>query len=325
MAKHELVGHSPEWGPLLKGPRGGTYAMLSGHKYYLSAEEMARAQQHIQKPASQPAEPKKEQHQPAHHEKQQLEKHEHAEKKPAELHEHDKRTIAELTKALPAPPELKSSDLPKASAADMEHRIAALSKGERSALEAYASGSGFDTSFRQLQRGASPEDIAAHREKSAGPGKDFTGLTPQQHAAAAEKMLEGFDRATEAMMQTSPTGGASVFRGMTVSQEKLHELLTNDRFHHNGTSTSTTLDPDQARGFAQEQKAMKGGAHAERKGAGVLLAYRKVPRGAPISSKKLTDFTEEKEVLLPKDQAFRVASRAYDQKRKVYVIELEPE
>src|SRR5882672_10316978 len=111
MAKHELVGVSHEWGPLLKGPRGGTYALLSGHKYYLSAEELARAQQHMQKPAhSEPT--KKEQSASRHVHKSEHEEtpvHAHEPAHEAQRATTDKKTIAELTKALPSPPEFKNS------------------------------------------------------------------------------------------------------------------------------------------------------------------------------------------------------------------------
>jgi hypothetical protein len=39
MAKHEQVGSHATWGAVMKGPKGGTYVIFNGNKYYLGKDD----------------------------------------------------------------------------------------------------------------------------------------------------------------------------------------------------------------------------------------------------------------------------------------------
>lgn len=152
-----------------------------------------------------------------------------------------------------------------------------LSDGERAALNEYTRGD--HASLRSLVQG---EDVAAEALREAG------------------KHVPNLASAIDKMTVQNPTKHGTIYRGVPVDQDGLAELLTQDRYI-TSAPTSASYDANVARGFGTAKKGS--GDYS------VVLRFNKVNEGAPLLNSGASRAIGEWEILLPRNQEYRITKR----------------
>jgi hypothetical protein len=141
---------------------------------------------------------------------------------------------------------------------------------------------------------------------------------------SAAKYLKPLQHAQEAMSIHEPTQHGKLHRGMNVSREQLHAMLTGDSITHNGYSTNST---SYSRSIAENfQRSEKEPSHSSEvpKEYPVMLTYAKVKKGANMMYDQNHNIGEQ-EIALGKG-TFKILSKRFVetvQENKVYGVKRE--
>lgn len=176
---------------------------------------------------------------------------------------------------------------------------AALPEPERAALKGFT-GAGYRIS-RLLQMGVSPTEVARIVQ------------VPPDRVEKYRIQLDDLAKAQQGMRVLKPTARGALYRGMGLSDTDLQTWMLKDTVEFAAASNSTTYSPKVARDFA-DAAALEPGMNR------VLLKIVDVDEAA-ANLQRASLFKREREMIVGKGR-FRVVGRAYDEKRKVHMIEI---
>lgn len=165
---------------------------------------------------------------------------------------------------------------------------------------------GHDYEMRALERGATKDDLMLSRMNKGESLKDA-----REHVEKSASLLPGFHAAQERLAVSQPPP-PSLMRGMAASDRTLNELLTKDTFTNSGMSSSSSLDPRIASGFA-EQNIGKPDFRGDKCEHSVIFKIDKA-RTAPVMHSALNPEygDHEKEQILRRGASYRVTGRSVD-------------
>lgn len=188
--------------------------------------------------------------------------------------------------------------------------VAKMSFEQKQALQAFVG-----SSYGMLRRVQSGQTFEQFIHEKQGTGKLGAGAIAMDKELwdKAQATLPHLAAAQEAMTITDPTQHGTLHRGMNVSRETLHEMLSGDAITHDGYGTnSTSYSRGVSVGFSTPESSehKKGLAYAfnPKKEYPVLIKYTKVKTGANFMWSNGT--SHEQEVALGKG-VFKIVGRKY--------------
>lgn len=193
----------------------------------------------------------------------------------------------------------------------LRHDHAYVPPEQADAVRAHAFGS--DDVFKRLQRGESPDEIAADIQQATG------RATAGEHVAQAQAQLPHLEKF---MTDTPPTPGVA-YRGIVVDDATAQRLLGMQEIGMDGAITGASRDPVVARSFiARRLSGEPGATH------GITFKLKhSTGRGIEDLAEQGSGYGKtgvEKEVLLPGTARFQVTGRYVDPTNpNNYIIEAE--
>ena len=337
MAKrmHTMVGVHKNWGPVMQGPRGGIYVMRNGRKQYISKQDRSRvlnpkmfsagegvsvgadgsvAISSKLKNLEAPEQPKA----PAPPGTRAVARRRADPETVRTAQENNKLLIEHLEKVELVPSsDAECAEFGKVSG-DIANRMTADKKmAQLAAVQGFTDG--HDWEIRASQRGLTREELIESRMANV---KYETRTAATAHVDKSLMLRRQLEVAEAKYSVPEPTKLSPLYRGMTVSDVHLNQMLTKDDFDHGGMSTSLTASSHVARSFSRTQPNRATAYDGTPAGHSVVLRYNRVRRAMPIAV--MSEVYGEHEVLLPSSAGkFRITGRSYDPHAGTFVFDVE--